>query len=78
MLSGGKETIDDYLDWLGKYQGCIHDLKALETKLLNYQGKLDSSDHKKKVDAFRRKIIKLRRELAQADLLLNDLERGSE
>lgn len=71
FLSGGKDTVYEYLQWLDKYHAIGSDMKRLEAELSQYIATLDKPEHKKAVDRFRRKIIKLRRELNAAEKLLN-------
>lgn len=73
MTSNGQETVDEYLQWLGTYHSAQHTLKKLEDELLTYVEKLDAPEHKKAVDGFRRKIIKLRAQIGQAESILSGI-----
>lgn len=73
MTKNGEETVYEYLSWNSKYFGIITSMKALEKEILEYQSGVDSDDHKKILDAHRRRLIRLRREYAKSDQLFSAL-----
>jgi len=73
ITKGGESTTYEYLEWLGDYHYLIVQMKKLEKKLLDFQGGLDDKDHKKALDSHRRKLIRLRKEYAKAENVLNSV-----
>jgi len=69
----GKPTVFEYLDWLDDYKQMTVKMKVLEQDLLRYQEHIDGRDHRDILDTFRKKLITLRREYANADQILNTI-----
>jgi|GEM_PF-5907659 len=69
----GASSCEEYLDWLSCYHLIIEQMKQLENKILAYENKIDSADHEKTIDKFRRRIINTRRFYSKLDIILNDI-----
>lgn len=68
----GKPATYEYLEWLDKYQSIVRQMKELNKTLLIFEGSVDP-EFKKTISKFRRTLIRLQKEYAKADEILNEV-----
>lgn len=73
ILKNGESATDEYLDWLDEYHRVVWSMKRVEKKLLDYKKGLDKDTHRKAVDTMHKAAIKVRKQYAGLDSLLNDV-----
>lgn len=67
ILVEGEYSCGEYLDWLNLVQGATAQLKKAEKLIFNYQSRINRDQDRKEIDKFRRKLIKLRKQINKAD-----------
>lgn len=69
-FKGKPDCCDEYLDWFGDYQANVSRMKKLESDLISFIDGMDDKNQKRKIDNFRRRLIKQRKEYSKASELL--------
>ena len=67
----GESATYEYLEWFDEYLKIVRKMKELNKKLLQFENIID--DNKKVIGRFRRQLIRLQREYAKADKILNNV-----
>uniref|UniRef100_A0A6M3LU04 Uncharacterized protein n=1 Tax=viral metagenome TaxID=1070528 RepID=A0A6M3LU04_9ZZZZ len=65
------ENTYGYLGFLDKYHSVIQQMKDLNKLILDFENDISDTHQRSVVSRFRRKLIKLQKEIAKADTILN-------
>lgn len=69
----GKPATYQYLDLLYRYQSIINDMKDYNKSILLFTKKIKNKKQHRIIDQYRKQLIKIQKEYAKADRILNEL-----
>ena len=72
-FKGEDSCCDEYLDWFWDYESAISEMKKIEVKLSVFVSGMDNQEQKEKMNNFRRRLIKQRKDYSKATELLTGI-----
>lgn len=68
----GKPAVYEYLDWFDEYKLLQQKMKDLNKAIWTYEQRIDPPG-KPMVSRFHKRLVKIRRELCRAEVILNEM-----